>query len=204
MWSALAAWMLVLVAIPIALRLSGASPVVVDWIRQLMDALGVPRAITMLLLLIAILVASTWKQLVQSLYIGLTGREWAVKASVFVALFFITILLPLGHWILTSHKAMAVLWTSFPWIAAVLVCIKLSAAVWVVARLHDRRMLSDRALIFGAICWDVVVLALYGLLTWLVPAILFRGYFLALIAILTVPLARIAAAPLALVWNRHR
>jgi len=29
-------------------------------------------------------------------------------------------------------------------------------------------------------------------------------YFLALLAILAIPLARVSAAPLALAWNRHR
>jgi hypothetical protein len=204
MWSTLVSWMLVLVAVPIAVRFSGVSAVVADWIRHLIETVGTRRAITMLILLIVILAASTWKQLVQGLYIGLTGREWAVKANVFLALLFLSIMLPLGHWIVTNRKVAAAVWTSFPWIAAILVCIKLSAAVWIVARLHDTRVVSDRVLVLGAICWDVVVLALYGLLCWLVPAILFRSYFLALVAILAVPLARLSAAPLALVWNRHR
>jgi len=202
--STLAAWVLVFAEIPIAIRLSGTSAVVLGWVRDLIKAFGAPRAITMLFLLALMLMASTWKQLVQSLYIGLTGREWAVKASVFVALFVLAVMLPLAHWTLTNRKVMAVLWTSFPWIAAVLVSIKLSATVWIVARLHDGRLLSDRTLVLGAICWDLAVLALYGLLAWLLPALLFHHYFLALVAMLTVPLARLAAAPLALVWNRHR
>ena len=32
----------------------------------------------------------------QSLYIGLTGREWIVKASVFLALAFLVVLVPLA------------------------------------------------------------------------------------------------------------
>ena len=36
------------------------------------------------------------------------------------------------------------------------------------------------------------------------PTLLFRTYLLALVAILAIPLARLAAAPLALSWNRHR
>ena len=71
-------------------------------------------------------------------------------------------------------------------------------------RLHDSRLLSDRTLVIGALCWDVAVLALYGLLVWIVPTLLFRSYLLALVAILAVPLARLSAAPLALSWNRHR
>jgi len=61
-----------------------------------------------------------------------------------------------------------------------------------------------RTLIAGAISWDAAVIALYALLAWLLPTLLFRTYFLALVAMLAVPLARVAAAPLALDWNRHR
>jgi len=71
-------------------------------------------------------------------------------------------------------------------------------------RLHDKRLLSDRTLVIGAVCWDVAVFALYALLVWILPTLLFRGYLLALLAILAIPLARLSAAPLALAWNRHR
>src|SRR5207245_6769329 len=97
-----------------------------------------------------ILLASTWKQLVQSLYIGMSGREWVVKASVFVALAFLAVVLPLAVWISRSRYAMAVLWNNFALIAAVLVCFKLSAAVWIAMRLHDKRLLTDRPVIIGA------------------------------------------------------
>ena len=45
---------------------------------------------------------------------------------------------------------------------------------------------------------------LVALLAWLVPEGVLPLYGLALTAVLTVPLARLAAAPLALAWNRHR
>ena len=56
----------------------------------------------------------------------------------------------------------------------------------------------------GAAAWLVAVLALYGVLVWLADWPLIARYFLALVAILAIPLARLAAAPLALAWNRHR
>jgi len=202
--STLATWLLVLVAIPLALRLSSTSPTVIEWIRQLIEAVGMPRAVAFLLLGFAALLASTWKQLVQGLYIGMSGREWVVKASVFVALSFLAIIVPLAHWVLGNRVVMAVLWNTFPWIVAVLVCFKISAAAWIAMRLHDSRLLSDRMLVIGAACWDVAVFALYGLLVWLLPTLLFRSYVLALVAILAIPLARLSAAPLALAWNRHR
>jgi hypothetical protein len=204
MWSTLAAWLLVLVAIPLALKLSGTAPVVIERANRLVEVFGAPRAIALVLLGLAALMASTWKQLVQSLYIGMSGREWVIKASVFVALSFLAIILPLAVWIKGNKPALALLWNVFPWIAAALVFFKLSAAVWIAMRLHDKQLLSDRALVLGAICWDVAVFALYGLLVWVFPALLFRHYLLALVAILAVPLARLSAAPLALAWNRHR
>ena len=99
---------------------------------------------------------------------------------------------------------MGVLWNALPWIVAVLVCYKIFAAAWIAMRLHDSRMLSDRMLVIGAVCWDVAVFALYGLLVWLLPTLLFRSSFLALVAILAIPMARLSAASLALAWNRHR
>ena len=102
------------------------------------------------------------------------------------------------------RRALAALWNNFALIAAVLVCVKLIAGVWIAIRLHDKRLLSDRTLVIVAVCWDVAVFALYGLMVWIVPLVLIGKHVLALVAILEVPLARIAAAPLALAWNRHR
>ncbi len=203
-WSTVAAWLLVIVAIPVALKLSGTLPLVIEWTRHLIEVVGTPRAIAIVLLGFTGLLASTWKQLVKSLYIGMSGREWVVKASVFVALSFLAIIVPLAHWVISNRVVMAALWNAIPWIAAVLVCFKISAAAWIAMRLHDSRLLSDRTLVIGAVCWDVIVFALYGLLAWIVPAMLIRSYFLALVAILEIPLARLSAAPLALAWNRHR
>ena len=203
-WSTVAAWLLVVIALPFALKLSGTSPVIIERAHRLVEVAGMPRAIAILVLGLGVLVASTWKQLVQSLYIGMSGRAWIVKASVFGALSFLAIIVPLASWVVRDRYRIAVLWNALPWIAAVLVCLKLFAAVWVAIRLHDNRLLSDRTLVTGALWWDIVVFALYGLLVWIVPEIIVRHYVLALVAILEVPLARLAAAPLALAWSRHR
>jgi hypothetical protein len=202
--STLAAWLLVLLAIPIALRLSSTLPMVIEWKRQLIQAVGTPRAVVIVLLGFSALLAATWKQLIQSLYISMSGREWIIKSSVFLALAFLAVMVPLAHWIVGNRVVMAALWTVLPWIAAVLVCFKISAAAWIAMRLHDNRLLSDRTLLIGAACWDVIVFALYGLLVWLVPTLLVPTYLLALIAVLGVPVVRLSAAPLTFAWNRHR
>src|SRR6266480_1832361 len=52
-WSTLAAWLLVLVAMPLALEWSGTWPLVIERARRMNDAIGTPRAATVVLLILA-------------------------------------------------------------------------------------------------------------------------------------------------------
>ena len=202
--SSLVTWLVVLVAIPIAVRLSGTAPTVIEWGRELAKSVGMPRAIAIVLLSVALFMLSTWKQLVQSLYIAMSGREWLIKAAVFVALAFLAVIVPVAHWALGSEIVMAALWASLPWILSGFAALKIIAASWIAIRLHDRRVISDRMLLAGAILWDVALLALFAVFAWIAPALIIPRYVLVLLAILAVPLVRLSAAPLALAWNRHR
>src|SRR5216117_4116511 len=204
MWSTLAAWLVVLVALPLALEWSGTWSVVTERARRMNDAIGTPRAATVVLLILTGFIVATWKQLVQSLHIGLTGREWIVKGSVLLTLTLLILLGPIVEWIIDSPGVQRALWNALPPILGILVGIKMSAAAWIATRLDRSRLLGDRALVLGAACWVLAVLALYGVLVWFFSTPFVAHYLLALIAILAVPLARISAAPLALAWNRHR
>ncbi len=203
-WSTFAAWVLVAVAIPLALWLSGTTPLVVDFARDVLEVFKLPRATAIAVLLFVALLLSTWKQLVQSLYVGMSGREWVVKASVFGTLCVLAVALPLAGWLFHSRRLIGFLWYGLPWILGVLACLKLLAAVWVCVRLHGSGLVANRTLLIGAVCWDVAVFAVYGVLVWILPGLLARGWFLMLIAILMIPLTRLSAAPLAIARNRHR
>lgn len=197
------AWLLVLVAIPLALQWSGEMPLVVERSRYFAESVGAPRAVVFLLLVVAAFIASTWKQLVQTLYIGLTGRAGLIKGSIFATITFLVLIGPTAEWIIETRR-LGKLWNALPLIFAILAFIKMSAAVWIATRLYRSRLVSDRALVVGAALWLVTVLALYGVLVWWMDTPLFPRSFLLLVAILAVPLARLSAAPLALAWNRHR
>jgi hypothetical protein len=192
------------VATPLALHWSGTWSVVVERASRAVGVFGMPRALVLALLVLLGLMASTWKQLVQGLCIGLTGRAWIIRSSVIAALAFIVFIGPVAQWIADHKTAQAALWSALPSILAVLVTLKMLAAVLVAALLARSGLLSDRTLVAGAAGWVAVVLALYGVLGWLVSGPLIPRYFLLLLAILAVPLARVSAAPLALAWNRHR
>src|SRR5438477_1080314 len=201
--STIVAWLLVLITLPLALKLSGISVLLLDRWHRLTDIMGTPRAVVLLLLILAGCIASTWKQLVQSLYVSLTGRASLIQGSVLLVLGFFFLFGPFAEWIIDSRRV-GELWSALPLIFAVLVGLKMFAVVWIAVRLYRRRLLSDGALVTGAAYWSVAVFALYSVLVWLLDTPHIPHYLLLLVAILAIPPARLSAAPLALDWNRHR
>ena len=204
MWSTLATWLLVFAAIPIALLLTGTWPVVTKQAQAFAEGVGTPRAVVLALLVLWLLVASTWKQLAQSLYIGLSGRQWLIRTTMFLAIGLLIVIVPTVQWLKGKDETLGALLEAVPWILAVLTAAKIAAAGWVATRLHRRRLLGDRALVAGAVGWLAAVLLLYGVLLWVFGTPHFPRYLLLLFAILVIPLARLSAAPLALAWNRHQ
>jgi polyhydroxybutyrate depolymerase len=202
--STLFAWLLVLVAIPLGLTVSGRWPVVFEKAGGLTDFFGAPRAVVLALLCLLGLLATTWKQLVQGLSIGLTGCEGLIKSSVLIRLASLVLIGLIAHLLNVSRDGRIFLWNAVPWIPAVPVFFKMCAAAWIATRLYRDRLLGDRALVTGAAAWLAVVLALYGVLAWLLDTPHIGHFFLVLLAILAVPLARPTAVLLALASNRHR
>lgn len=203
-WSTLATWLVVLVVIPIALAWSGTMPLVADRARQFTAAVGAPRATGAAALVFAGLIASTWKHLVQNLCIGLSGRDWLIKGSVFVSLLAVILVFPAVRLFTRDGHGIALLWDWCQPALVALVSLKMIGAAWVAIRLGSSGLLADRTLITGAACWMALVFALFGVFVWFADTPLIPHYVLLLIAILQVPLVRLSAAPLALAWNRHR
>jgi hypothetical protein len=203
-WSTLAAWGLVLVAIPMALSLSGNWPVVVESARNWLASESPLRAAIIVVLIALGLVVLTWKQLVQNLYIGLTGREWIIKSTVFAALALFVILGPISKWIYDHKQHHAAVLDLLPWLAGVAVFVKVAAAVCVL-RANRRQVLIERRAVLAIVgSWLACVVCLFGLLAWLVPEAIVSRILLTFGTILIVPLTRPVLAPLALAWNRHR
>jgi hypothetical protein len=176
---------------------------VIDAWRRDSEFLGMARAVVLSLLILVGCIAATWTQLVQSLYIGLTGRASLIKASVFLTIGFVFLFGPFFQWIADSGR-LGEIWSALPLVFGILAVAKMSVVIWVGLRLFRKRLVSDRALVGGAAVWCAAVLALYGVLAWLLDAPHIPHYLLMLIAILAIPIARLSAAPVALAWNRHR
>lgn len=202
--STLLTWLLILVAVPLTLAWSRGLPIVTTWMREFAEPFGYARTFVLAVVILLALLGSTWKQLVQGLGLGLTGRAWLVKSSVFLRLS-IPILFVLLAERLQTPQGFASLWDALPWALTTLVVLKTGVAAAAAALLFRQRLLDDRALIIGAAGWTTTVLFTYGVLVWLVamPEFIPR-YGAALVAILLVPLVRPALVPLALAWNRGR
>ena len=204
LWSTALSWALTALFAAAALAWSGTMAVVVEKLRDLEEIAGPLRAAIVVLLVIGAFVLSTWKNLVQSLCIGLTGRPWIIKSSVLAGLVAVTLAFPMLWLIVRSDPVQRWVWDWLPSMLAALVWLKVSAAAWVAIRLRDANVLSDSAIVAGIAAWLAAVAAVYGLLYWLLASPMFPPYFLGAVAILAVPLARLSAAPLALAGSRHQ
>jgi hypothetical protein len=202
--STLLSWLLLLIAIPLGLVWSGTSGAVVDRARRLTEMIGAPRVAVLGALGLAGLVAWTWRQLVQRMYLDLSGREWLAKGQVFFKLALLFLLGPAIQLLVDHPPLLGGLWEAVPSILAGLVAVKMLAAGWIALRLHRERLLTNRGLVIGATIWCGAVLGLYAGLAWFTATPYFPRYLLMLVAILFIPLARVSAAPLALARNRHR
>ncbi|HUP88417.1 MAG TPA: hypothetical protein VM100_03670 [Longimicrobiales bacterium] len=197
-------WLLVVIAIAIALTVSDTTTIVSDAIQYLAHIVGRARAWGTVAIGIAILMASTWKQLVQSLYIGLTGREWIIKGSLFAMLVLLVALIMGVEWLTQRAGRVRLLFDALPWIVAAFATWKLWLSVMLAVRLYQRRLIPDRSLIAGAAIWAGVVFVVFAAYRWLLWGPHVPGYFLMLLSILTVPLVRLSATPLAFNRNRHQ
>lgn len=198
------AWVLVLAVTPAAMVLSGTWPMLAERARAVADVVGTARAAVFALLVIAAFVVTTWRQMVQSLYIGLTGRAGLIRGSAIAMLVLIVFIGPILDWAVDSSAVRRWIWVVGPVTLAVLALLRMISVSWIIVRLHRGALVTGQTLLAGAAAWLFAVLAVYGTLAWLFGSRLVPQYLLALVAMAAVPLVRVSAAPLALDWNRHR
>ena len=202
--STLLAWLIVIIAVTAVAVSSEVGDHLLRVAEFARDAVGVARACLLFAFIAIGLLLMTWKMMLFSLAIVLTGREWLIKGSAFAALLTLTLLPPAYWWAIRRDEVIEPAWDSIPIVLASIVVAKTLAGCWVAVQLDRRRLVAPHVLLAAAALWAGAVLAAYLYLRWVVPVILVPGWVLALMAIAFVPLVRVAAAPLAMDWNRHR
>jgi hypothetical protein len=214
----LAAWALVILAAAVGMVTTGAYADVPGLWERLLQGNDVWKIAATALLAAAGLFLITWKMLINNLFITLTGRAW-IERGIGLA---IGIGLPLAfivssYWVgdypgfaealrewLKQPEFLEALRNKLTWGAGGIVLLKLTAGAVVLRALVHRGLLEERTMAKLLALWLLLAGGLFTLAFAVVPGAIVPVPLLACGVVLTLPLARVAAAPLALAWNRHR
>ncbi|HET6575996.1 MAG TPA: hypothetical protein VFG68_20515 [Fimbriiglobus sp.] len=202
--TALIAWAVAAVLIAAAVFLSGADEPLGEMGRAWLAGRPAAEVAATVAAVAAVLVLMTWRRMAENLLIGLTGREWLIKGSVFAGVFVLFGLILFGLWFLIHPEYHHYVPELLPWLLATAVGLKFAAAVAAVRGLRRKRLVADRTLATLAGVWVAVYAALFGLFARVVPGEVVATSTLAMAIVVLMPLARVSALPLALDWNRHR
>lgn len=173
-------------------------------IGQVASSVPVWKAIGYPILVLALLVLLTWKSMVENLWIALTGRKWVEQAISFGLMGLTLIGIGIGLWVGFHPELHQPALAAVPWLIGLLLVIKFAVAGFVVRGFLQSRLTSPvgAAMIFAI--WLAVVAALCTLALVLLPPEYASPKNIIPGIALFIPFSRLAGAPLALAWNRHR
>jgi hypothetical protein len=193
-------WILVLVVLTLFLFRPGFAESVGDVARSV----TVWKAIAVPILALALLMFVTWKNTVENLWIALTGKDWISSAFVSAGMMLLFCGGGAGLWIYFHPEYHAMALAAVPWLIRSLLAGKLLVAAIVVWSLARSRLAGHTAIVLLLCGWCAMVIGFCALALWIVPAGQVSAANLVSGLALFVPFSRLAGAPLALEWNRHR
>ena len=202
--STLLTWLETLVLPAIWLLDSGNATHVKQAFAGLSAAVGPGRLTAGMLLAAVCLPALTWRKLIDGMYVGLTGRPWVATASgAVLGVLFVGVMMPAGLVLQLLPEYRPLAWRMLPWLIGAAVAAKAVVAVFLLRALGRSKLLAPASLQYYLALWFTITAALAAAFIALSPA--GSSVWMAIAgAAMVVPLNRVAAAPLALNWNRHR
>jgi hypothetical protein len=202
--STLVTWALLVGMVFPTVVLTGNLDEVAGWWRQAADQHGFVKVVAAIAAAAILLFVWTWKRIVDSLLLGLTGRKWVIQGAMFGFIAGLCMLAFFGGWIYRNPQTHETFFLLLPWALGLLVLSRLTAAAWALRRALRHGLLTAQTVFGWVAVWLLLVLTLFGLLAWIVPAELVPRHYLAYAVVSVFPLVHLAATPLALAWNRHR
>jgi hypothetical protein len=199
----LTAWGLVLGVVAVWVLITGGHREFDRLWEQLSRQYGRDRLVAGTALTVVGTLFSTWRTMAVGLWAGLTGRAWVavVQTGLFLLLAFQGLYeLAMSHDPERRERVLALL----PWLAGTAVAVKFAIAGWALRSLNRRGELSTKWIGGLAAAWVATTAALFVTCEWLFRPAAFPAYRVAIVVVLFVPAARLALAPLALAWDRHR
>lgn len=202
--STLASWILLLGLMVGALILTGTISEVPRWWDWALRELSPAQIVISVFASVVLLVLWTWKRMVDSLLLALTGRKWVIQGTIFAGLVLIAGLAALAGWVVNHPDSYETVRRLLPWLVGLCVCCRIALAGWTMRRLLCLDLVPSQTVVRCALAWLVVAATFTGIIAWIVPREMLPIYDIALLVTAMMPLARFAATPLALAWNRHR
>jgi hypothetical protein len=202
-WSTLASWALLLAVLSLWLTFTGClDEAARGWMRLVgEDDPWLAAALFGIALLV--LVGLTWRTMVVNLFIPLTGRMWVSHVAALVVVVLLCVFGSVGLLVYQYPELQGALLSLVPWLAWLAVVVKLLLAGRALAEVRRRRLLEEGTLAKLLAGWLLIAGGLIAVLAWLsAGAVPLSDVILGVV--LLMPLARLAIAPLALAWDRHR
>ncbi len=200
----LIAWAIMLVMISFVVVVTGHWPKVAGWWRQAIDQYHPAQIVAILGAGGTLLVVWTWKRQVDRLYFGLTGRRWGANTVAMVCVPASGFLCVLAGWILQHPETHDAVLAVLPAILGATIIVRLLIAAWALRQVIRRGLVQPSTAARWLIAWFLLASLLFALLAWSVPTERVPVYYLAFAVVFAMPMARLAASPLVLAWNRHR
>ncbi len=202
--SAIAGWVLVFLIVPPCFLLMGyGGPLATLW-SQVLPAQPVVKTLLVAPVAVAALVLLTWRGLVGGLAVGLAARVWIAVLNVAAIYISVGAAIAIASWLQSNPEKQRPFVEALPWFLGIALTVKGLLAGWVLTAAVRRGHISSRTLRAGGVLWLLTGLALIALLWSLLPAANRSVALLVPAAFLSLPLTRLAAAPLALDLQRHR
>jgi hypothetical protein len=174
----------------------------------LQTAAGARGAGTILLIAatgLVVVLTLTWRGMVGAMLPVLTGRAWVTHGTVYIFMISGAILTAIIAWKKGDENLPRQALAMLPWTLGIALVLKLTVASVAFRAATQRGMISRRGLISAGLVWIVPTVCLLSLCGLLLPSISLLVWLELLMgAALVMPLGRMALAPLALDWNRHR
>jgi hypothetical protein len=200
----LAAWAVWLVEVLAALFLSGAYREVWDWWLRWNAASSPWEVAGAVVATAALLLALTWNNLIAGLCVALTGREAVMRGGILAFMGLFTAAATVACLAVGNPRLQEAVLRAVPWALGAAVALKAALACWVVRSLLRSGLVPARTVWAFLGIWSGVAAALVVLAIRSVPGEYVAPASLAAGVVLSLPLARLAATPLALAWDRHR
>jgi len=159
-----------------------------------------PRGILAAVIVVFAIVALTWRNVVSGLWPTLLGRKHFANTIGFAFLGLFVLVGCVGTWVFKHPAYHETFWRILPWLVGAELILKIAVMIWLSDMFRRRGFISFTAMKSLVAGWLLLVAGCVGLLclfmtpTWMSVAV----------TALMVPFASLAAAPLALDWNRHR